>query len=52
MVLKTWQQTDYDLAPWHLRLRWWFAARFWLWCHSFEELSLDSPEQANPLWHR
>ena len=27
MVLKTWQQTDYDLAPWHLRLRWWFAAR-------------------------
>ncbi|WP_165774704.1 hypothetical protein [Candidatus Viridilinea mediisalina] len=44
--------TDYVVAPWHLRLRWWCAARFWCWCKSFEELQIDTPDQANPLWRK
>lgn len=44
--------TEYRLAPWYLRLRWWCVAGFWGWCKGFEELGVDSPEQANPLWRR
>lgn len=44
--------TEYVQAPWHLRLRWWLAARFWCWCRGFDELDVRSPEQANPLWKR
>lgn len=44
--------TEYRLAPWHLRLRWWFAACFWRWCRSFAEVGAETPEQVNPFWHR
>lgn len=45
-------QTEYVRAPWHLRLRWWFASWLWCWCRSFEETSVESPDLANPLWRR
>lgn len=44
--------TEYVLAPWHMRLRFWLGERLWCWCRSFEQDGLESPEQANPLWWR
>ncbi|WP_172450725.1 hypothetical protein [Candidatus Chloroploca asiatica] len=44
--------TEYVLAPWHLRLRWWACGFFWSWCQGFEAHHVTSPEQANPLWRR
>jgi hypothetical protein len=44
--------TEYCLAPWHLRVRWWLASRFSRWCSTFEESGAQSPEQVNPLWRR
>lgn len=55
MKLKTPSQTvltEYTLAPWPLRLRWWLSARFWRWCKGFEEAGAQSPEQVNALWRK
>jgi hypothetical protein len=45
-------RTVYVRAPWYLRLRWWVAARLWCWGRSFEEISVEFPDLANPLWRR
>ena len=42
--------TEYVLAPWHLRLRWWLAACFWRWCQSFAESDAETTSQVNPYW--
>lgn len=44
--------TQYILAPWHMRMRWWLALCFWRWSQSFVALHIEDPGQANPLWHR
>jgi hypothetical protein len=44
--------TEYCLAPWHLRVRWWLAACFYSWCYGLEQSGAESPEQVNPLWRR
>jgi hypothetical protein len=43
---------DYVRAPWHLRVRWWFAARLAAWGQGFAAQSAGAPELANPLWKR
>lgn len=45
-------EIEFVRAPWHLRLRWWFAAQLWHWRHSFGPGQADAPDLANPLWRR
>jgi hypothetical protein len=45
-------ETDYLLAPWQLRVRWWLLAGFWRLCDSFAPLVDERPAQQNPLWQR
>jgi hypothetical protein len=55
MALQTRPQTteiEYVRAPWHLRLRWWLAARMWRFGRALSAISADAPELANPLWRR
>lgn len=44
--------TEYVLAPWHLRVRWWLEAGLWWLCERFTVPVESSPEQANPFWRR
>lgn len=44
--------TEYTVAPWSLRVRWWLEARLWRWCKGLEETGAQSPEQANLLWRK
>jgi hypothetical protein len=44
--------TEYNLAPWHVKLCWWLEARLWWWGKSFEEHGAASPEQAHPFWRK
>jgi hypothetical protein len=44
--------TEYRLAPWHIRLRWWLEARLWCWEKGFEECGADTTEQVNPFWRK
>lgn len=45
-------ETEYIRAPWHLRLRWWLAARLWYMNQGLADISNDSPDLINPLWRR
>lgn len=45
-------ETEYVLAPWHLRVRWWLLAGFWRVCDVFAPIVDESPEQQHPLWRR
>ncbi len=44
--------TEYTPTPWYLRIQWWVAGHLWCWGRSFEELSIDAPDLANPYWRR
>jgi hypothetical protein len=44
--------TEYTLAPWHLRVRWWLLARLYDWFTTYEETGAESSEQVNPLWRK
>lgn len=44
--------TDYVLAPWWLRKRWEFEARFWRWCAEFSAFGPVAPAQVHPYWYR
>jgi hypothetical protein len=48
----THRTVEYTPTPWYLRISWWIAAHVWCWGRNFEELSIDSPEMANPFWRR
>jgi hypothetical protein len=52
METRTRIDVTYCLAPWYLRLRWWIAGIIWNWGRGCEELSIESPNLAQPLWHR
>jgi hypothetical protein len=52
VIKPTTVSTDYVLAPWHLRARWWVLAGFWRLADLFAPLVEEHPEQQNQLWHR
>jgi hypothetical protein len=45
-------ETEYVLAPWHLRLIWWLTARLWGWGRGLLATSAEAPDLASPLWRR